>query len=718
MKYIIFLLVATSLYSKTIVGTVYDSFTNEAVPNVKLIVNIKDSVLYTDSAGRFSLKIDDSELKTHIDFLKSGYSEKHLNISNDYENIEVYLIPLSYKYDDITVTDHRLNPTATQSISEAKINEGLTNSLSDLLRNSYGIASVEMGEAVSRPVLNGLSGNRLSIVNNNFTAKDLSANSVDHSQAYTLNNAKNISILFGPDLIRYSSSLVGKSVQTTTNLTVDHKIEESTSLVTGSLGTVNNKYSLATKNEFDFLLDGFVLNGIYTNTGDVITPEGLLKNTSYDLYEVSAATYYQLDEFSINPYGTIFRKNYGVPGGFVGAHPNGVNIEMLRNSYGFNSEYHTHGAVIDKLKLQYERSFYDHKEFESGGLIGAQFRFVSNSARFELLQHQGSILKNGYFGISVAQKENQLGGFVFIPNNNYLIYSGYLNEEISFTKDLVAKTGVRYETTLIDLERPYSFNNTIYKNLEFSALSGSVSFDYKLYDDFTLNLNISHSNRAPEPEELFSDGPHLAAYSYDIGNPDLKLEKSTSYALNTEYESNGLKFTSELFYYDYSNYITPMATNDTNFSTLLPIYRQVNLAANLYGANFSLAYDLLENLTASSNITYTIGKEKNTNKYLPLIPPVTMNLDLEYKLTNWQFKLNGILTSSQENLGQFEERTDGYVVLNAQVKRSFNIGDRLLTVIGEVQNITNETYRNHLSRIKSIYPQPGIGAELTINLFL
>src|SRR5690606_13925158 len=103
-----------------------------------------------------------------------------------------------------------------------------------LLRNSYGIASVEMGEAVSHPVLNGLSGNRLSIVNNNFTAKDLSANSVDHSQAYTLNNAKNISIVFGPDLIRYSSSLVGKSVQTTTNLTIDHKIEESTSLVTGS----------------------------------------------------------------------------------------------------------------------------------------------------------------------------------------------------------------------------------------------------------------------------------------------------------------------------------------------------------------------------------------------------------------------------------------------------------------------------------------------------
>lgn len=717
MKYLILILIATSLYSKTIVGTVYDSFTNEAVPNVKLMVNVKDSVFFTNSKGEFSLNISDTK-KTHIDFVKSGYMEKHLKVSNEYDSIKVFIVPMSYEYGDITVTDRRLETKAIQNVSEAKINDGLSNSLSDILRSTYGISSAEMGEAVSRPILNGLSGNRLSIVNNNFTAKDLSANSVDHSQAYTLNNAKNVSILFGPDLIRYSSSLVGKSVHTNTNLNIGSKIEETTSLVSGSMSSVNNQYSFATKNELDYLLDGIVLNGIYTKAGDVSSPLGVLKNTSFDLYEISGATFYQIGEFNINPYGTVFRKTYGVPGGFVGSHPNGVDIKMERNSYGFNSEYHLHNATIDKFKLEYERSFYDHKEYESKGLIGAQFRFVSNSVRFELLQHQGSILKNGYWGIAISKKDNKLGGLVFIPNNSYLVYSPYMNEEISLTNSLTSKLGVRYEAAKIDLASPYVFQSSIYKNLEFNSVSSSVSLDYKVDENMKLNVNVSQSNRVPEPEELFSDGPHLAAYSYDIGNPNLKLEKSMSYAFNAEYNTEKLRFTSELFYYDYSNYITPTATGDTNYSTLLPIYRQVNMPAKLYGLNLSLAYDLTEKLSASSNMSYTIGKEKLTGHYLPLIPPLTMNVDLEYKLTDWQFKLNAILTSSQEDLGQFEQRTDGYIVLNAEVKKNFNIDNELLTVIGSVNNITNETYRNHLSRIKSVYPQPGIGAELTVNLYL
>lgn len=718
MKYLFLFLIATSIYSKTIVGTVFDSFTKEVVPNVKLMVNVKDSVFYTDTNGKFLLNVVEDSKKTHVDFLKSGYLEKHLKISDEYDTIQVYLVPLTYKYDDIMVTDHRIHPNVVQSISEAKINDGLSNSLSDVLRSTYGIASSEMGAAVSRPILNGLSGNRLSIVNNNFTSKDLSANSVDHSQAYTLNNAKDVSILFGPDLIRYSSSLVGKSVHTNTNLTIENKISETTSLFSGSLGSVNNKYSFATKNELDYLLDGTVLNGIYTKAGDVSTPLGVLKNTSFDLFEISGATFYQIGEFNINPYGSIFRKKYGVPGGFVGSHPKGVNIEMERNSYGFNSEFHLHDASIDKLKLEYERSFYDHKEFESIGLIGAQFRFVSNSARFELIQHQGSLLKNGYIGISVAKKDNKLGGLVFIPNNSYFVYSPYLNEEIGLSNSVTAKAGIRYEATNIDLESPYNFNKSTYKNLQFNSISSSVSMDYKLIDNLKLNLNISQSNRVPEPEELFSDGPHLAAYSYDIGNPDLKIEKSMSYSFNIDYKTEKLRFNSELFYYDYSNYITPTATGDTNYSTLLPIYRQVNMAAKLYGLNLSLAYNLTDDFSTSSNLSYTIGKEKLTGDYLPLIPPLTMNIDLVYKLLDWQFKLNAVLTNSQEDLGKFEQRTDGYVVLNAEVKKNLNIGNELITIIGSISNITNETYRNHLSRIKSVYPQPGIGAELTVNLFL
>lgn len=717
MKYLLLFLIVTNLYSKPIIGTVYDSFTNSSVPNVKLIVNIKDTVIYTDIEGNFSININSITSKTHIDFLKSGYLERHLNISNDIDTIEVFLVPISYEYEDITVTDFLNNKNSLQSISESKINEELSSNLSDLLKTSLGVATAEMGEAVSRPVVNGLSGNRLTIINNDFKTKDLSANSVDHSQAYTLNNLKRIELLSGADLVRYSSSLVGKSVNSNTNLTIETPIEDNTSLLSSTFASVNNKYSIATKNESNYLFDGVVFNAIYTKMGDVSSPLGVLKNTNSELYEISGATYYQNGEFSINPFGSIFRKDYGIPGGFVGAHPNGVNIEMIRNSYGFKSEYHTHGSVIDKLKLDYERSFYDHKEFESSGLIGAQFRFISNSARFELIQHQGSILKNGYFGVSVSQKSNKLGGFVFIPNSISIVYSGYANEEISILENLTTKAGVRYEINRIDLDTPYLFQEEVYNSINLNSFSSSLSLNYDISESFDLIFEISQSNRAPESEELFSNGPHLAAYSYEIGNPKLNLEKSISYSLNSVYSHENIKIGTEVFYYDYSNYITPIATGDTNYSTLLPIFKQVNIVADIYGINIHSDIEFIESLSLNSNLNYTVGKQSDSNNNLPLIPPLSLNLNLNYKYRSWYFSIMSDMVSSQERTGIFEERTDGYIAINTRVKKNLELEGNLLSVIFSVNNITNEIYRNHLSRIKSIYPQPGIGAELTVNYF-
>ena len=709
-----FLLSVTILNAKPIVGTVYDSFTNEPVSDVKIIINIKESVSYTDKSGKFELELGE---KTHIDFIKSGYIEKHMNITLDYDSISVFLTPLSYEYNDITILGSLNKQQNLKTISQSSINENSSKSLSELLNNKLGISTSEMGEAVSRPVVNGLSGNRLSIINDGFKSKDLSSNSPDHAQAQTLNGLDKITILSGTDLVRYGSSLVGSAVQTESNFNIKSLITSNSNLVSGTFASVNNKFSISTKNQFSDILNGFVIDGVYTKAGDVSSPEGVLNNTDYELYEVSTGLYYQAGEFSFNPYLSTFGKKYGVPGGFVGAHPKGVDIEMQRNTMGFNSEYHTHGSVIDKLKLDYERSFYDHKEFENSGLIGAQFRFVSNSVRFELEQHQGSILKNGYIGLQLTRKDNELGGFVFIPNNQYTLMSVYAKEDINLIDKLALHYGARYEITKVDLDSPYLFQSEIVNNSDFLAFSNALSLDYSASDNLIFSFDLSLSNRAPEPEELFSNGPHLAAYSYEIGNPNLEIEKSISYSFKSQYNTQDFTFGTEVFYYDYSNYITPMATADTNYSTLLPIYKQTNMAAELYGINLNSEYIFSNSLSINSNVSYTIGKESISGNNLPLIPPLVMNVALNYKLDDWYFNVNTKMATSQEMTGQFENRTDGYAVLNAEVKKNIDLGGNMLAVILSFNNITNQVYRNHLSRIKSVYPQPGFGTELTVNYY-
>ncbi|MER3329924.1 MAG: TonB-dependent receptor, partial [Candidatus Kapaibacterium sp.] len=274
-----------------------------------------------------------------------------------------------------------------------------------------------------------------------------------------------------------------------------------------------------------------------------------------------------------------------------------------------------------------------------------------------------------------------------------------------------------YDITKVDLDSPYLFQSQIVNNRDFSSFSNALSLDYNATENLLFTFDLALSNRAPEPEELFSNGPHLAAYSYEIGNPDLNLEKSVSYSFKSQYNTQDFTFGTEVFYYDYSNFITPMATGDTNYSTLLPIFRQTNMAAELYGINLNTEYIFSSDISVNSNVSYTIGRESESGNNLPLIPPLAMNIALNYKLDDWFINLNTKMATSQENTRQFESRTDGYLVLNAEVKKNIDLGGNLLAVILNFNNITNQVYRNHLSRIKSVYPQPGVGAELSVNYY-
>lgn len=716
MRFIIILLVLPFIISaKTLTIKISDSFTKEPVSGVSVL--LENQTFKSDSNGFANVIVSNNAVNIHIDFVKNGYQEKHIDFAIVSDTISIELVPLEYDFDDVTVYSDSTMNRGRAKISKSKLLNNLGQSLSRVLSQVLGISEAQMGEAVTRPVINGLSGNRLQIINNNFKTKDLSANSSDHSQAYNNVSLSSVSLVSGPDLVRYGSSLIGKSVVRKSNTNITTPIEENNSLVSVGYSNVNDKYNIATENELSYPFGGLAINGQYINADNVRTPEGTLDNTQYVEQNINLGSFYNVGEFSINPYADIFRKEYGLPGGFVGAHPNGVNIEMRRNAYGVNSEYHIHGRFLEKVKLNWERNFYDHKEFEASGIIGAQFRFISNTVRLEFEQHQMELFKSGYFGLEYTRKDNQLGGFVFIPNNNYDVISAYLNEKIALTDDLELKFGSRAELTDVNLERDYEFDDKLYREFSFASISAALAINYYIDDANSMRFEIANSNRAPEPEELLSDGPHLAAYSYEIGNPELNLEKSLSYSLDYSHISDSWETRAEVFYYDYSNYITPVATGDTNFSTLLPIFRQINIPAQLYGFSINASKSITKNLKASTNINYTVGERKDEDGFLPFIPPFKADLILDYSLYNWNFSVSIQSALAQNNLGQFEEATDGYAILNASVKRNITFGEQLMSLIFRANNITNETYRNHLSRIKSVYPQPGFGAELIVNYF-
>jgi iron complex outermembrane receptor protein len=241
---------------------------------------------------------------------------------------------------------------------------------------------------------------------------------------------------------------------------------------------------------------------------------------------------------------------------------------------------------------------------------------------------------------------------------------------------------------------------------------------YEFSQEVYIGANISKSSRVPTIEELFSEGPHLAAYSYEIGNPELESESGIGTELFVYHNFDRLKFNLNLFRNDLSYYITPRNTGEINYATFLPVYKSFGVPAIFYGAEGKIDWEFVKDFNLSTTMSYTYGEFDETGDPLPQIPPLKGNIELTYTNSNFGAGVSSELAAAQNRTDQFEEETDGYVVFNSFIQYNFNTSSILHSFTLNFDNIFDTEYRNHLSRVKSILPEPGRNIRLIYKLFL
>ena len=126
--------------------------------------------------------------------------------------------------------------------------------------------------------------------------------------------------------------------------------------------------------------------------------------------------------------------------------------------------------------------------------------------------------------------------------------------------------------------------------------------------------------------------------------------------------------------------------------------------------------EILKNFTFRTTLSYVNGTIANDKKPLERIPPLNGKFALNYFLSPFHFHLTSRYSASQTRLGEFEEPTDGYVVHNAGFFIDYSLWQLENLIVFEVENILNTTYRDHLSRIKSVMPEPGRNVKLLYKL--
>ncbi len=678
----------------------------------------------TDAEGSFLFtSLNTGEYLLQVS--RTGYRAQRLTVDipdRAERDLIVYLHPRTYQTAPVVVTGTHMH-TRTEKPGEVatvlrgkELDRELGLTLAATLKNETGLAMRAMGPAPARPVIRGLGGDRVLVSEDGNKTTDLSASSPDHAVTIEPFAAERIEVLRGPKVLTQTPVTIGGVVNV-----VRHDVPQDMHRHTlGTLGLYGESANGGVLGSFraEVPLQPVMLRGEFSrrSTGDLRTPEGRLYNSASESTDLGFGGSV-IDDGSYA--GVSFRQfdlEYGIPGGFVGAHPDGVQIELERRQYNVRASHTVDAAWMHDITVQLSRAYYRHREFEASGRIGSEFRIVSYPGKIWFSHHSLGPIDEGIAGVSFEYRDFDVGGFVFTAPSTSVNVSPYLYERLELGPVQV-DAAVRYNYDRIaPLEEKLDARIGQIRTREFHTWSLSATALYEISEVVHLGANVSRSSRVPTIEELFSEGPHLAAYSYEVGNPDLADENGIGTEVFLYHRFPTLYFNMTFFRNDMHAFIIPRNTGEINYATFLPVYATSGVRALLYGGEMQVRWDATDALTLDASLSYTHGSFRDSGAPLPQIPPLKGQLGVTWKTAAWRFGLNGEFADRQSLVDEFEESTAGYALLHGFAQYSFTTGQQVHNVSLSAENLLDQPYRNHLSRVKAILPEAGLNLRLTYKL--
>jgi iron complex outermembrane recepter protein len=662
-------------------------------------------------AGRYSLVVE-----------RPGYAPETRRITviaGDTVRLRIELRPSALHLPALVVTG-TVSPSAredllrpTNVLSGERLARQIDGTVAGTLEGEAGIASASMGPATARPVIRGLGGDRILLLEDGERTGDLSSTAPDHAVAIDPISARRVEVVRGPAALLYGSSALGGVVNVVRE-EIPLSIPDRT---TGDLALQGQSAtrSLAAAASVLAHVTGPVAlraEGTYRETGDVHTPTGPLANTDVRTYGGALGTTW------VNGWGhaglsyRLFDSSYGVPGGFVGGHQDGVAVEMRRHALRGQGRLLAGLGPFSSVHADVGYTEYYHREVEYGGVLGTEFGLLTGSG--ELIARHESLgpFAAGAVGVRGEWRDFAAGGSIDMPPAEEFSGAVFALEELDLGR-LRVQLGGRY-----DVRQVVAGNGAALAaapRRAFAATSGSLGALYRLAEGVTAGATLARAFRTPDANELYSRGPHLAAYTFEIGNAELRAETGLGMDLFARLARASAHGEIAVFRNRIGDFIYPRHTGGIS-RTGLPIYQFTNADALLQGFEASGAWSVLNHVVLDGVVSHVRGTNLSEDRPLPLIPPLAGGVSLRHERRSHFVQLGWRGAAAQERLGEFEEATAGYALLNASAGYNWAALGRAHSLTLRVDNLTDTEYRNHLSRVKAIMPEPGRSVNLLYRL--
>ena len=704
----------------TVTGTVKSFKSDKPLQSANVVIENTNLGTFTDEDGRFTVKdIQSSEVSVKISMI--GFVDTTLSVRTNektYDLGEIFLKTNILQLSNIDVHAHddlaQANLLSDVLLSGKEMQEKMYGSIAQTLQNEIGIAIQSMGQATTRPILRGYSGDRFLITKNGIKTGDLSHSSADHAMSLDLGGVERIEVFRGPRALLFGSNTIGGVVNIEKNSLSSQKLSQSRSYFTSGIDSGNkglfSSYSIESpwrKNNIRFSIQN-------RKTNNQITPKGVLENTAINNTEGFLGISRIGDDRRATFSFERVLMDYGIPGSPEG-HINGVDLKLSKNTQELNYHQDIDFRGFETLNIDQSFIFYSHSEYESSSSAPA-VRLSQN-----ILSLKSNLVgKTKELGSSFDFRYFSAGGFYWTPNTTEIkmsLFGLQENELLGFATQL----SFRAEQSFISPEVKTKFSNlevedVVNKQFSFISFAGTA---VKEWQNWQWSNTIMRTGKTPDIESLYSDGPHLGSYSYEIGNPYLELERTLGFESSLQYAKNRFSLLMNGYYNQSPSYHQYIKKGDgykpgadwiewgSGAAGWLYIYEMKGVKSEINGGEIQASY-LGKNMDINADFSFVRGLDKTNNTNLSFMPADKFQLTLSTKESrDLTASIRFTEGFEQSRLGEFETITPGYSLIDIYGSYSFGSSNGNHRLIFNVNNILDEEYYNHLSKIKTIMPEFG-----------
>ena len=631
--------------------------------------------------------------------------------------------------EEIVVISH---PLSGEGLSQAadvlqgeELHRKLASNIGATLARQPGIHSAAFGNAVGRPVIHGLSGPRVRIMEDRIDTLDVSVSSGDHAVAVEPFIAERVEVLKGASTLLYGSGAIGGVVDVHT-ARIPHEVPEGK--LSGGIDTrfddnTNGNTSALKLNggggNFAWHLDGTIkdgddyqIPGFAASAGQRSLAEsgqqgvrGVLPGSEFDSKSGAVGASYIDDWGFIGVALSGVDADYGLPGEQDGdeGRPT-LALEQTRTDFelGIKDPF----SAFSSLNFRVGYNDYEHQEIEPDGEVATDFSNEAWEARLELV-YEANVWA-GAIGIQHSDKAfSATGEEAFIQPVDTIDSGVFWVAERSFDRfDLEA--GVRLGRAEHDPRMDSKDTFTTY--------SASIGIVVPISDVWQLGLVADYSSRAPVAEELYADGPHLVTGTFERGDSSIDNERAANLSATVQYQGDVWSLTATGYYTRFSDFIYQRVTGDQEDGLPVAEYQQDD--ATFHGLDVEVSKRLAEwnegELRVKALFDFVVAEvDVNGNDDLPRTPPMRYGVGFEGRWGRASATIDYLRVEEQDNVADLEQVTDGYNDLSAYAGVELLASDAgSLNVFLRGKNLTDDEQRSHTSFIKEFAPAPGRTIEV------